>query len=181
MDFRLTPEQDARKKEFYKVCKELYDKKPASYSGIESKNNIDECWDFHRYCAREYGKRGWLTFGWPAEYGGAGDMMDKVMFSEAVGYFGLPGVDEFGVAMLAPTLLAAASEEVKKKFLPGIASGETMWCELWSEPNAGSDLAALTTTALKKGDEYIVNGQKTWNTSAHRADWAFGVYRNDPQ
>ena len=181
MDFRLTPEQDARKKEFYRVCKELYDKKPASYSGIESKNHIDECWDFHRYCAREYGKRGWLTFGWPAEYGGAGDMMDKVMFSEAVGYYGLPGVDEFGVAMLAPTLLAAGSEEIKKRFLPGIAAGETMWCELWSEPNAGSDLAALTTTAIKKGDEYIVNGQKTWNTSAHRADWAFGVYRNDPQ
>jgi alkylation response protein AidB-like acyl-CoA dehydrogenase len=181
MDFRMTPAQETKRKEFYKVCAELYKKKPASYSGIESKYDSDEGWDFHMHCAREFGKRGWLTLGWPAEYGGKGDMMDKVIFSEAVGYYGLPGVDDFGVAMLAPTLLAAASDEVKKKFLPGIASGEVMWCELWSEPNAGSDLAALTTTALKKGDEYIVNGQKTWNTGAHKADWAFGVYRSDPQ
>lgn len=181
MDFRLTPEQEARRKEFYQVCEDLHKKKPASYFGIESKYDNDECWDLHVYCAREFGKRGWLTLGWPKEWGGQGDMMDKVLFSEAVGYFGLPGVDDFGVAMLAPTLLAAASDEVKKRFLPGIASGETVWCELWSEPNAGSDLAALTTTALKKGDEYIVNGQKTWNSGAHKADWAFGVYRTDPQ
>jgi len=180
MDFRLTPKQEALKKEIYAFCAELAKKKPESYIGIESKNENDECWEFHRYCAREFGKKGWLTFGWPAEYGGKGDMMDKVIFSEAVGYYGLPGVDEFGVAMLAPTLLAAGSEEIKRRFLPGIASGEVMWCELWSEPNAGSDLAALTTTAIRKGDEYIVNGQKTWNTSAHRADWAFGVYRTDP-
>lgn len=180
MDFRLTPKQEALRKEIYSFCAELDKKKPASYTGIEAKNDIDECWEFHRYCAREFGKRGWLTFGWPEEYGGQGDMMDKVIFSEAVGYYDLPGVDEFGVAMLAPTLLAAASDEIKRKFLPGIASGETMWCELWSEPNAGSDLAALTTTALRKGDEYIINGQKTWNTAAHRADWAFGVYRTDP-
>lgn len=180
MDFRLTPEQETKRKEFYKVCEELFRKRPASYSGIESRYQNDEGWDYHMHCAREFGKRGWLTLGWPAEYGGKGDMMDKVLFSEAVGYYGLPGVDDFGVAMLAPTLLAAASDEVKRRFLPGIASGEVMWCELWSEPNAGSDLAALTTNAIKNGDEYIVNGQKTWNTGAHKADWAFGVYRSDP-
>lgn len=180
MDFRLTPKQEALRKEIYSFCAELDKKKPVTYTGVEAKNSIDECWDFHRYCAREFGKRGWLTFGWPEEYGGKGDMMDKVIFSEAVGYYNLPGVDEFGVAMLAPTLFAAASDEIKRKYLPGIASGETIWCELWSEPNAGSDLAALTATALRKGDEYIINGQKTWNTGAHRADWAFGVYRTDP-
>ncbi|MCX6006443.1 MAG: acyl-CoA dehydrogenase family protein [Chloroflexi bacterium] len=175
MDFKLTPEQEVKRKEYYKVCAELLKKRPAAFVGGEGKLDNDESWEYHRYCAREFGKRGWLTFGWPKEWGGQGDMMDKVLFSEAVGYYGLPGVDEFGVAMLAPTLLAAASDEVKKKFLPGIASGEVMWCELWSEPNAGSDLAALTTTAIKKCDDYIVNGQKTWNTAAHRADWAFGV------
>lgn len=181
MDFKLTAEQESRKKEFYKVCEELFKKKPESYLGMESKNDNDECWQFHRYCAKEFGKRGWLSLGWPKEYGGTGDMMDKVLFSEAVGYYGIPGVDEFGVAMLAPTLLAAASEEIKRQFLPGIAKAEVTWCELWSEPNAGSDLAGLTTTAIKKGDEYIVNGQKTWNSGAHRADWAFGVYKTDPQ
>ena len=180
MDFRLTPQQEARKQEFYKVCEALEKKRPASYVGFESRYENEECWEYHRMCAREFGKRGWLALHWPQEYGGSGDMMDKVLFAEACGYHGVPGVDEFGVAMLAPTLLAAASDEVKKKFLPGIASGEVMWCELWSEPNAGSDLAALTTSAIKKGDEYIVNGQKTWNTGAHKADWAFGVYRSDP-
>jgi alkylation response protein AidB-like acyl-CoA dehydrogenase len=181
MDFRLSPQQETRRKEFYGVCAELNKKKPQPYYGHESNYDRDECWEYHRYCAREFGKRGWLTFGWPKEYGGQGDMMEKVLFSEAVGYYRLPGMDDFGVAMLAPTLIAAGNEEMKRRFLPKIASGEILWCELWSEPNAGSDLAGLTTTAIKKGDEYIVNGQKTWTTGAHRADWAFGVYRSDPQ
>jgi len=88
-------------------------------------------------------------------------MMDRVMFGEARGYHGVPGLDPFGVQMLAPTLLAAANEDVKKRFLPSIANAEIFWCELWSEPNAGSDLAALTCTAIKKGNEYVINGQKT--------------------
>ncbi len=83
--------------------------------------------------------------------------------------------------MLAPTILAKANEEIKREFLPGIASGETAWCELWSEPNAGSDLAALTCTAIRKGDEYIINGQKTWTTGAHRANWGFGLCKSDLQ
>ena len=70
--------------------------------------------------------------------------------------------------------------KVKREFLPKIASGEIMFCELWSEPNAGSDLAMLQSSAVRKGDEFIVNGQKTWNTGAHFADWAFGVYKSDP-
>lgn len=180
MDFRLTAEQLERKKEFYKVCEELDKKKPASYIGFESQFHNEEGWNFHRMCAREFGKRGWLALGWPKEYGGTGTMMDKVLLAEARGYYELPGSDIFGVAMLAPTLLAAGSEELKREFLPKIASGEIMFCELWSEPNAGSDLAMLQSTAVRKGDEFIVNGQKTWNTGAHFADWAFGVYKSDP-
>ncbi len=141
---------------------------------------VDECWEFHLYCAKEFAKRGWLALAWPPEYGGSGTMMDKVLFAEARGYHGIPGVDIFGVQMLAPTLLQAASDAIKKEFLPPIARGEVMWCELWSEPNAGSDLATLATTAIKKGDEYVINGQKTWNTGAHRADWGFGVFKTDP-
>jgi alkylation response protein AidB-like acyl-CoA dehydrogenase len=180
MDFRLTSEQLERRKEFYKVCEELDKKKPASYIGFESQFHNEEGWNFHRHCAREFGKRGWLALGWPKEYGGSGTMMDKVMLAEARGYYELPGSDIFGVAMLAPTLLAAGSEEIKREFLPRIASGEIMFCELWSEPNAGSDLAMLQSSAVRKGDEFIVNGQKTWNTGAHYADWAFGVYKSDP-
>jgi alkylation response protein AidB-like acyl-CoA dehydrogenase len=180
MDFQPTEQQLARRKEFFKVCEDLAKKKPASYVGFESQFDNDEGWAFHRYCAKEFAKRGWLALGWPQEYGGNGDMMDKVLFQEARGYYELPGADIFGVAMLAPTLLAAASEELKKEFLPKIASGEIMFCELWSEPNAGSDLAGLSASAIRKGDEFIVNGQKTWNTGAHYADWAFGVYKSDP-
>jgi len=180
MDFRLSSEQLERRKEFYQVCEELDKKKPASYIGFESQFHDEEGWNFHRYCAREFGKRGWLALGWPKEYGGSGTMMDKVMLAEARGYYELPGSDIFGVAMLAPTLLAAGSEEIKREFLPKIASGEIMFCELWSEPNAGSDLAVLQSSAVRKGDEFIVNGQKTWNTGAHFADWAFGVYKSDP-
>jgi alkylation response protein AidB-like acyl-CoA dehydrogenase len=180
MDLALTDEQKVRKQEFYDTCKELDKKKPAGFVGAEDIYEDDEAWKYNVYCAREFAKKGWLALGWPQQYGGKGDMMDRVLFSEARGYYGIPGVDIFGVQMLAPTLLQAASEEIKEEFLPGIANGETMWCELWSEPNAGSDLATLTTTAVKKGDEYVINGQKTWNTGAHKADWGFGVFKTDP-
>ncbi len=180
MDFELTKEQQARRQMFFDACKALEPKKPATMIGTETIFTLDECWEFHLYCAKEFAKKNWLALGWPPEYGGIGDAMDRVFFAEARGYYGIPGVDVFGVGMLAPTLLAAASEEIKREFLPPIAKAEVMWCELWSEPNAGSDLAVLSTTAIRKGDEYIINGQKTWNTGANRADWGFGVFKTDP-
>lgn len=180
MDFELTKEQEARRQTFFDACKALEHKKPATMIGAETTFTLDECWEFHLYCAKEFAKKNWLALGWPPQYGGTGDIMDRVFFAEARGYYGIPGVDIFGVGMLAPTLLAAASEEIKREFLPPIAKAEVMWCELWSEPNAGSDLAVLSTTAIKKGDEYIINGQKTWNTGANRADWGFGVFKTDP-
>ena len=181
MDFSLTDDQRRRSREFYGTCEELSKKRPSSLVGFEAIYELDECWEYNLHCAREFGKKGWLALGWPSEYGGSGDMMDRVLFAEALGYYETPGVDIFGVQMLAPTLLQAASEEIKKEFLTPIGRGEVMWCELWSEPNAGSDLASLSTTAVKKGDEYIINGQKTWNTGAHRADWGFGVFKTDPE
>jgi alkylation response protein AidB-like acyl-CoA dehydrogenase len=147
MDFRLTDKQIEHRKECYKVCAELEKKKPKSWVGFESQFDTEEGWDFHRYCAKEFAKRGWLALGWPKEYGGTGEMMDKVLFAEARGYYDLAGSDIFGVSMLAPTLLAAGSEEIKKEFLPKIANAELMFCELWSEPNSGSDLAGLQACA----------------------------------
>ncbi|HIE17866.1 MAG TPA: hypothetical protein EYP71_06680 [Dehalococcoidia bacterium] len=179
MDFELTDEQKARRKEFFDICRELEKKKPPNLVGLETIYDHDECWEFHLHCAKQFAQKGWLSLAWPPEYGGTGNMMDRVLFAEARGYHGIPGVDVFGVGMLAPTLIQAGNEEVKKEFLPPIARAEIMWCELWSEPNAGSDLAALSTTAIRRGDEYIINGQKTWNTGAHRADWGFGVFKTD--
>ncbi len=180
MDFKLTDEQEALRKEFFDVCKELEKRRPQAATGFESTYDTDEGWKYHLYCAKEFAQRGWLSLGWPPEYGGKGAIMDRVFFSEATGYYGIPGIDTFGIGMLAPTLLAAASEEIKREFLPKIASADIMWCQLWSEPNAGSDLASLTTTARREGDEYVINGQKTWSTGAHRADWAFILARTDP-
>src|SRR5208283_5727337 len=105
MDFRLTDEQVARRKEIYKVCEELDKKKPKSWLGFESPFDNEEGWAFHRYCAKEFAKRGWLALSWPKEYGGTGTMMDKVLLAEARGYYDLPGSDIFGISMLAPTLL----------------------------------------------------------------------------
>ena len=180
MDFKLTDEQVKLRKEFYDVCKELEKKKPKGFAGLESVYDTDEGWQYHLYCAREYARRGWISIGWPPEYGGKGTIGDKVFFGEARGYYDLPGIDIFGPEMLAPTLLGVGNEELNKRFLPGIASGEVQWCELWSEPNAGSDLASLTASAVRKGNEYIINGQKIWSTGAHRAHWAFALVRTDP-
>lgn len=185
MDFKLSDEQITRRDLHYSVCKELDKRKPLSFRQhafeIEAKYSSDEGWQYHLMCAKEFARRGWLSHHWPREYGGeGGSMMDQVLFEEARGYYGIPGEDAFGVGMLAPTLIACANEEIKKKFLPPIAAAEVSWCEGWSEPNAGSDLAAVTTSAIRKGDDYVVNGQKIWTTGAHRADWIFMLVRTNP-
>ncbi len=179
MDFRLTKEQEKRRQEFFRVCTELEKEKPAGFKGREA-IYTPEGWAFHRRCAKEFGRQGWLALNWPKEYGGMGDMMDRVMFAEARGYHGVPGVETFSVQMLAPTLLALGSEELKREFLPKISAAEVNFCELWSEPNAGSDLASLTTTSIRHGNEFVINGQKTWTSGAHKADWGFGVFKSDP-
>jgi len=183
MDFRLTEEQEKRRKEFFDVCKELEKRKPEGICTLMDAFEIDteEGIAYQEYCREEVGKRGWFRLGWPAEYGGTGTVMDRAFLGEATGYYGVPGVDGFGVGMLAPMLLHEASEEIKRRFLPPIGNGDVLWCELWSEPDAGSDLASLSTTAIRKGDEYIINGQKTWISFGHRAHWGFGLFKSDPQ
>jgi len=181
MDFRFTPEQEKRRAEFQTVCKQLAEKRPINFIGEKSMFGDKEGWEYFKYCAKELGKRGWLALSWPKEYGGSGDRMDQVMLAESMGYYGCAGIDPFGVGMLGPTLIAMGSDEIKREFLPPIAKAEKFWCELWSEPNAGSDLATLGCTAIRKGDEFIINGQKIWNTNAHNADWGFGIFKSDPE
>jgi alkylation response protein AidB-like acyl-CoA dehydrogenase len=181
MDFGLSAEQQARKKEFWDVCKKLSEKIPKDLpAGVEMYGN-EKAWAFHQFCAKEFSKLGWLALAWPKEYGGTGNMMDKVLLGEARGYWRIMGMDPIGLGMLAPTLAALATDEIKKKFLPPMARAETTWCELYSEPNAGSDLAGLSATAIKKGNEYVVNGQKIWTSGAHKADWGFGLFKTDLQ
>jgi alkylation response protein AidB-like acyl-CoA dehydrogenase len=182
MDFSFTPEQEKLKKEFEEFFITEMKKAPPTYEtgGLEAMFGSEVGWEFHLYMARELGKKGWLAMAWPEKYGGKdASVIDQVIFSEVRGYYGGPGVDIFGIGIVAPTLLVAASEEQREKFLPPIAKGELMYCQGWSEPNAGSDLASLSTTAVKDGDDYIINGQKIWTSGAHRADWMFILVRTN--
>jgi len=180
LDFSLTPEQEALKKEFDNFFREEMKKAPPL--GAENIYDNDEGWDFHRYLARRLGEKGWISRPWPRAYGGLeASILEQLLFNEAKAYHRAPGIDIQGVCMLAPTLLASGNEEQKQQHLPPIAKGEIMWCQGWSEPNAGSDLASLKTRAVRNGDHYIINGQKTWTSGAHRAQWCFMLARTDPE
>ncbi|MFC1919350.1 acyl-CoA dehydrogenase family protein [Chloroflexota bacterium] len=142
----------------------------------------DEEWNFCRDMSRKLGERGWLSLAWPKEYGGQGrSHVEQAIFNEEMAYRKAPGVEPVTVNFLAPTLIEFGSEEQKTKHLPLIASGETSWCEGFSEPEAGSDLASLQLRATEDGDFYVLNGQKIWISNAHRADWCFCLARTDPE
>lgn len=140
----------------------------------------DEDWEFMIRMSRKLGAKGWLSLSWPKEYGGQDSLLLQNIVIEELLYHNCPGIDPNGVIFLAPTLLRFGSEEQKRKHLPGIAQGEVFWCELLSEPECGSDLASLKTQAIDDGDHYVINGQKTWGSGAHRANWGFILVRTDP-
>ncbi len=126
--------------------------------------------------------KGWVAPHWPKEYGGAGmSPMEQFIFNQEMATAGAPGVGGMGVQMFGPTLIVHGTEEQKAEHLPKILSGEVAWCQGYSEPGSGSDLASLQTRAVKDGDEYILNGQKIWTSGAHTADWLFGMMRTDPE
>jgi alkylation response protein AidB-like acyl-CoA dehydrogenase len=125
--------------------------------------------------------RGWTAPTWPKEYGGGGldKAHNKVLQEELARIHARPALTSFGLWMLGPALLEFASEEQKKRYIPEILSGEIRWCQGYSEPGAGSDLAGLQTRAEDKGDHYLVNGQKVWTSYADKCDWIFCLVRTD--
>jgi alkylation response protein AidB-like acyl-CoA dehydrogenase len=127
------------------------------------------------------GKKGWSVPAWPTEYGGTDwTPTQRYIWSEENARKNTVMPLPFGVAMVAPVIYTFGNEEQKAQHLPGIRSGEVWWCQGYSEPGAGSDLASLKTTAVRDGDDYILNGQKTWTTLAQHADWGFFLCRTDP-
>ncbi len=183
MDYSLSAKEQALKEEFYAFFEEVMKNAPPMFDrgGFEAIYGTEEGNQYHRKIAREMGKKGWLAMAWPKEYGGReAPIMEQLLFNEAIGYFGAPGIDRFGVSMFGSTLLVGATEEQKMRLLPPIANGEILYCQGWSEPDAGSDLASLKTLAIKEGDSYVINGQKTWTTGGHRADAMFCLARTDP-
>ena len=127
------------------------------------------------------GKKGWSVPAWPVEYGGTGwTPTQRYIWSEENARVNAIMPLPFGVSMVAPVIYTFGSEAQKAQHLPGIRSGEVWWCQGYSEPGAGSDLASLKTTAVRDGDHYVINGQKTWTTLAQHADWGFFLCRTDP-
>ena len=125
--------------------------------------------------------KGWLAQHWPVEHGGTGwGAAQKAIFDEEIVAAAAPRISPFGLNMLGPVLIAFGSDEQKAHYLPRILNDEDFWCQGYSEPGAGSDLASLRTTAVRDGDEWVINGQKTWTTFAHFADHTFCLCRTDP-
>ncbi|MDP6706704.1 MAG: acyl-CoA dehydrogenase family protein [Alphaproteobacteria bacterium] len=122
--------------------------------------------------------KGWVAPNWPEEYGGPGwSLTQKYIFDEELALAGAPRLVTFGLNMCGPVLIGFGTEEQKRRFLPPMLSAEHVWCQGYSEPNAGSDLASLRTAAVLDGDEWVINGAKIWTTKAHWADWCFLLAR----
>lgn len=127
------------------------------------------------------GEKGWSTPAWPKEYGGTGwTPTQRYIWSEENARVNAIMPLPFGVSMVAPVIYTFGNEAQKSQHLPGIRSGNVWWCQGYSEPGAGSDLASVKTTAVRDGDHYVLNGQKTWTTLAQHADWGFFLCRTDP-
>ena len=130
--------------------------------------------------ARRLGTRGWHGFGWPKQFGGPGwNAVQRHLFEEECALAGAPRVVPFGPVMVAPVIMAFGSPAQQDRFLPGIMSGEVWWSQGYSEPGSGSDLASVKTRAERRGDHYVVNGQKTWTTLGQYGDWIFCLVRTD--
>ena len=182
MDFRDTPADAEFRAEIRAWLDEHLVGKFAALGGRGGP--ADETgWETRVEWERILGKDRWIGLGWPEEYGGrAADFSQQVIFDEEYAKAGAPArISFFGEGLFAPTLIAFGTPEQKRRFLPRIQAVEELWCQGYSEPNAGSDLANVQTRAVLDGDEWVINGQKVWTTLAHRAQWCFVVARTDPE
>ena len=177
MEFKFTAEDEEFREELRAFMKaEL----PNPWEGA-GRYPEDDDWDLNRVIRQKMAEKGWLTMHWPEEYGGQNaSPVKSAIYNEELAYLRAPGRDIFGVRMLGPTLMIHGSDEQKKTHLPAVAKGEIQWCQGYSEPESGSDLASLSTRAVRDGDELVINGGKVWTTMAHRADWIMLLTRTDP-
>ena len=177
MDLEFSPEDVAFREEARAFIAENY---PAALRGKQDEGEELAKEDFlswHRVLA----KKGWIAPAWPKEYGGPGwTTTQRFIWSEELARADTLPILPFGINMVGPVIYTFGTPEQKARFLPRILSGEDWWCQGYSEPGAGSDLASLRTRAVRDGDHYVVNGQKTWTTLAQHADWGFFLVRTDP-
>jgi len=176
MDMEFSPEDLAFQQEVRDFIAENY---PAELRGKQDEGDELTKEDFLSWHRILY-KKGWVAPAWPVEYGGTGwTPTQRFIFSEETARADCIRLMPFGLSMVGPVIYTFGTPEQKARFLPRILSGEDWWCQGYSEPGAGSDLASLRTTAVHDGDDYIVNGQKTWTTMAQHADWGFFLVRTD--
>ncbi|GAC1612204.1 MAG: acyl-CoA dehydrogenase family protein [Novosphingobium sp.] len=177
MHLDFSPEDLAFQREVRAFITENY---PAQLRGKQDEGDELTKEDFlswHRVLA----KKGWVAPAWPVEYGGTGwTATQKYIWSEETASADCIRLMPFGLSMVGPVIYTFGTPEQKARFLPGILSGDDWWCQGYSEPGSGSDLASLRTKAVLEGDEYVVNGQKTWTTMAQHADWGFFLVRTNP-
>ena len=177
MRFKFTPEESDFRRELSAF---LDDALPADWHGPADESR-DDHWALNQQIKKGLADRGWFVMSWPTEYGGTdSSSMMNTIFAEEMAYRRAPGHDRFGTRMLGPTLMRFGSDSQRTEHLGAIARGEVQWCQGYSEPNSGSDLASLQTRAVLDGDSFIVNGAKIWTTLAHRADMMFMLVRTDP-
>jgi alkylation response protein AidB-like acyl-CoA dehydrogenase len=180
MDFRFSPDEEQFRQE---VRTWLETNVPADLrAGGDEDLAPYERWKRQKTWHKKLYEGGWIGIWWPTEYGGRGaSVIEQAIFNEELGRMGVSsGVNMSGVTLLGPTLMHWGTEEQKKRFLPTILPADEVWCQGYSEPGAGSDLASLQTRAVEDGDHFVVNGQKVWTSWAQYSEWIFLLVRTDP-
>jgi alkylation response protein AidB-like acyl-CoA dehydrogenase len=176
MQLEFSPEEIAFQREVRTFIAENYPENLRSVQDEGHDLSKEDFLSWHRILA----KKGWIAPAWPVEYGGTGwTATQRFIWSEELAAADCVGTMPFGLSMVGPVIYTFGTPEQKAQFLPGILSGDDWWCQGYSEPGAGSDLASLRTKAVRDGDHYVVNGQKTWTTMAQHADWGFFLVRTD--
>ena len=180
MDLNLTPTEERFRDEFRSW---LNSNLPSEWTGAANAENRTEYINYLRQWQRKLYEGGWAGISWPKEYGGRGaSLMEQAIFQEELARANAPQlIGTIGLSLVGPTIIAMGSEEQKTRYLSSILSGEEIWCQGFSEPNSGSDLASLSTKAIRDDDDFIVNGQKIWTSFAQIAHWCLLLVRTDSE
>lgn len=180
MNFDDTPQEAAFRKEAKDWL--LKNATPRSETRVRARSEYDPKEELKKAKTWQAKKAdaGYAFIQWPKEYGGRASSIEAVIFSQEEASYATPEDFFINASFMGPTIMTYASEEVKKRFLPKMLRGEEIWCQMFSEPSAGSDLAGIRTRAEREGDEWVVNGQKVWTSQAQHSDWGVLVTRHDP-
>ena len=177
MDLHLTPEEIAFRGEVRAFCESALPESTRSKVMLGQRISRQETIDWHK----AVNKQGWVAPQWPVEHGGTGwDVVRYFLFKEEMNRAYAPELVGMNLNLVGPVIIAFGSEQQKAHFLPKLRNADVWFCQGFSEPGSGSDLASLKTRAVRDGDHYVVNGQKTWTSNGHKADWMFALVRTDP-